>query len=58
MDYLFTRRQLSDRVWAEPITVVAKTLQISDVDLAKTCRRGAVPLPPRGYWPHSKRVNG
>jgi hypothetical protein len=56
MGYLFTRRQLYDRVWAEPITVVAKTLQISDVGLAKACRRGAVPLPPRGYW--AKRQAG
>lgn len=50
MSYLFTRRQLYERVWAEPITVMAKSLQVSDVGLAKACRRGAVPLPPRGYW--------
>jgi hypothetical protein len=56
MGYLFTRRQLYDRVWADPITVVAKTVQISDVGLAKACRRGAVPLPPRGYW--AKRQAG
>lgn len=56
MDCLFTRRQLYDRVSAEPITVVAKILQISDVGLAKACRRGAVPLPPRGYW--AKRQEG
>lgn len=56
MGYLFTRRQLYDLVWAEPITVVAKTLQISDVGLAKACRRGVVPLPPRGYW--AKRQAG
>ena len=56
MGYLFTRRQLYDLVWADPITVVAKRLQISDVGLAKACRRGAVLLPPRGYW--AKRQAG
>lgn len=56
MGYLFTRQQLYERVWAKPITVVAKTLQVSDVGLAKACRRGAVPLPPRGYW--AKRQAG
>lgn len=50
MGYFFTRRQLYEQVWAEPITVVAKALRVSDVGLAKACRRGAVPLPPRGYW--------
>ncbi|MGV7245520.1 hypothetical protein [Caballeronia sp. M23-90] len=48
--YLFTRRQLYDRVWAEPISALAKTLQVSDVRLAKSCRLSNIPLPPRGYW--------
>ncbi len=36
--HLFTRRELYERVWAEPISALAKTLQVSDVWLAKTCR--------------------
>jgi hypothetical protein len=48
--HLFTRRQLYDLVWAGPITALAKTLQVSDVWLAKTCRLSNIPLPPRGYW--------
>ena len=48
--HLFTRRELYERVWAEPITALAKTLQVSDVWLAKTCRLSHIPLPPRGYW--------
>lgn len=48
--YLFTRRGLYERVWAEPISAFAKTLQVSDVWLAKTCRLSNIPLPPRGYW--------
>ncbi|MEM5387913.1 hypothetical protein VSR68_30635 [Paraburkholderia phymatum] len=50
MGYLFTRRQLYELVWAGPITALAKSLGVSDVGLAKACRRGDIPLPPRGYW--------
>jgi hypothetical protein len=50
MGYLFTRQQLYELVWAGPITTLAKTLAISDVGLAKACRRGDIPVPPRGYW--------
>lgn len=50
MGYLFTRQQLYELVWAGPITTLAKSLAVSDVGLAKACRRGDIPLPPRGYW--------
>lgn len=50
MGYLFTRQQLYELVWAGPITTLAKSLVVSDVGLAKACRRGDIPLPPRGYW--------
>jgi hypothetical protein len=50
MGHLFTRQQLYERVWGEPISTLAKTMGISDVGLAKACRRGDIPLPPRGYW--------
>jgi hypothetical protein len=29
---------------------LAKSLQVSDVWLVKTCRLSDIPLPPRGYW--------
>ncbi len=29
---------------------VAKTYGVSDVALAKTCRKLYVPIPPQGYW--------
>jgi hypothetical protein len=48
--HLFTRRELYERVWAEPISALAKTLQVSDVWLAKICRLNDIPLPPRGYF--------
>jgi hypothetical protein len=50
MGYLFSRQQLYDLVWAGPMTTQAKSLGISGVGLAKACRRGDIPVPPRGYW--------
>ncbi len=44
------RSELHAKIWASPMTRVAKELGISDVGLAKACRRHAVPAPPRGYW--------
>ncbi|WBY02786.1 hypothetical protein PE066_04400 [Ramlibacter tataouinensis] len=44
------RRELYEKVWATPITRISKELGISDVALAKACRRHGIPTPPRGYW--------
>lgn len=44
------RSELYEKVWASPMTKLAAELGISDVGLAKACRRHAVPAPPRGYW--------
>lgn len=44
------RSELYEKVWSIPVTKLAKELGISDVGLAKVCRRHAVPIPPRGYW--------
>ncbi len=46
----FTRQQLYDRVWQEPVDRVAKELGISNVGLGKLCRRNHIPVPPRGSW--------
>lgn len=45
-----TREELYARVWTEPVRTVAKQLGISDVGLAKDCKRLKIPLPGRGYW--------
>jgi len=50
MGYLFNRQQLHELVWSAPMTTLAKSLSISGVGLAKACRRGDIPVPPRGYW--------
>jgi hypothetical protein len=50
MGYLFARQQLYELVWSEPMTTLASSLCLSGVGLAKACRRGDIPVPPRGYW--------
>lgn len=44
------RKQLYERVWAQPLASVARELGLSSNALAKTCNRLLVPYPPRGYW--------
>ena len=48
-DY-YNRETLYDQVWAEPLLEVAKRYGVSDVAIAKTCRKMHIPLPGRGYW--------
>lgn len=45
-----TREELYALVWAKPVAQVAKDWGLSDVGLAKLCRRHCVPLPYRGFW--------
>lgn len=44
------RSELHALVWEKPMTKAAAELGISDVGLAKACRRNGVPAPPRGHW--------
>lgn len=45
-----TREELYEQVWSEPMWTLAPRLGLSDVGLAKTCRRMKIPVPGRGYW--------
>ncbi len=47
---LVKRTELYQRAWSEPMSSLAKEFGISDVGLAKACRKLEVPLPPRGWW--------
>ena len=44
------RESLYNEVWTDPISVVAERYGMSDVGLAKACKRLSVPYPRRGYW--------
>jgi hypothetical protein len=46
---IYEREKLYEEVWNEPVLVVANRYGVSNVALAKTCRKLVVPLPPRGY---------
>jgi hypothetical protein len=48
--HYFTRETLYELIWSVPLTELADRLGISDVGLAKACRRATIPLPGRGYW--------
>lgn len=49
-ELVLTREQLYEEVWSEPMATLAPKYGISDVGLAKICRKLKVPVPGRGYW--------
>lgn len=49
-DVRLSRETLYERVWSEPMQRLASRFRISDVGLAKLCRRHRIPVPGRGYW--------
>jgi integrase len=48
--HYFRRDDLYHLVWTSPVSEIAARLGVSDVALAKLCRRAAIPIPGRGYW--------
>jgi len=44
------RSQLYEKVWASPMTHLAREFGLSDRGLAKLCERNDIPLPEPGYW--------
>ena len=49
-DITLTREEFYRLVWTEPRTQLAKRLGISDVGLAKRCRKLKIPMPGLGDW--------
>jgi hypothetical protein len=50
MSHRFTRLELYHLAWSEPMRTLAARFGVSDVWLAKACRRADIPVPERGYW--------
>ena len=50
MPTILTREQLYELVWSEPMRLLSKQIGISDVAIAKHCRKLGIPVPARGYW--------
>ena len=46
----FTRAELYEKVWAEPMATLGPKLGLSDTGLRKICDKYHIPTPPRGYW--------
>jgi hypothetical protein len=45
-----TREQLYERIWQTPTVHLCKEFGLSDVGLAKLCKRHKIPKPYLGYW--------
>jgi hypothetical protein len=45
-----SREDLYELAWSKPLSELAKDFGISDVGLAKRCRKLGIPIPGRGYW--------
>jgi hypothetical protein len=50
MGFTLTREQLYELVWSQPMHKLGKQIGISDVAIAKRCRKLGIPVPRRGYW--------
>lgn len=50
LETTISRDALYAMIWQEPTRTVAARLGLSDVGLAKTCRKFHIPRPWRGYW--------
>lgn len=46
----YDREKLYNEVWEQPVTKVAEQYGVSDVAIAKVCRKMRIPVPGRGYW--------
>src|SRR5688572_487201 len=45
-----SRQELYDQVWQTPVRKLAEQFGVSDVGLAKICKKHGIPRPPVGYW--------
>lgn len=50
MAIALTRQELYEKVWQAPVNHLSAEFGLSDVGLAKLCRRHQIPVPPRGFW--------
>jgi hypothetical protein len=53
-----TREDLYQKVWSKPAILLAKDLGISDVTIAKICKKLNIPKPYSGYWRQVDVGNG
>lgn len=59
-----TQEELAQLIWSKPTQELAREFGLSDVAIAKRCKRWGIPKPPRGFWakvrsgklPHPKGI--
>jgi hypothetical protein len=51
----FTVVELFEKVWQTPMAKLAHDIGVSDVAVAKACRKAGIPLPERGHWAKSEK---
>jgi len=51
----FTVAELFEKVWQMPMVKLAHDIGVSDVAVAKACRKAGIPLPGRGHWAKSEK---
>jgi hypothetical protein len=51
----FTVVELFEKVWQTPMVKLAHEIGVSDVAVAKACRKAGIPLPGRGHWAKSEK---
>ncbi|RON56160.1 hypothetical protein [Pseudomonas frederiksbergensis] len=51
----FTVAELFEKVWQMPMVKLAHEIGVSDVAVAKACRKAGIPLPGRGHWAKSEK---
>ncbi|WP_248488285.1 hypothetical protein [Pseudomonas sp. CYM-20-01] len=51
----FTVVELFEKVWQIPMVKLAHDIDVSDVAVAKACRKAGIPLPGRGHWAKSEK---
>ena len=49
-DINLSRSELYTMVWAEPISVIAKKYEISNLGLRQLCKNKMIPIPEIGHW--------
>lgn len=45
-----SNEELAKLVWTMPTVEVAKLFGVSDVAIAKRCKKYGIPKPPKGFW--------
>jgi len=46
----FTRKELHDLVWSEPLSQLARKYNLTDNGIRKRCKKMNIPLPKAGHW--------